>query len=377
MPTTRDRLTQWLPDFIRPLDNLSNSSINRGVSPSRQKSRGPAHEWEHLTDQQLLNVRLKDLNLTLNGTKVEARILEVLRQLSSCGIRFRPTYWLAEDWFTPDGIPGFGIPFYLAHPRLIRLERAQMLEVEGGTKNWCQRIIRHEIGHALDNAYQLRRRRKRQRVFGRSSTRYPDWYCPKPYSKSFVIHLDYWYAQSHPDEDFAETFAVWMAGSASWRRRYKGWPALEKLRYMDELMSEVKKLRPVNKSVRKIEPVNRLSRTLGEYYQEKRDRYLVDYPQFLDRDLKRLFDADPEDKSLQTAVSFIRGARGSVRKEVARWTGIYQYTIDHVLEEMIDRCRNLNLRLEVRSDRTLVDFTVFLTVQTMNYLHNGRHRLAL
>ena len=24
------------------------------------------------------------------------------------------------------------------------------------------------------------------------------------------MHLDPWYAQSHPDEDFAETFAVWL-----------------------------------------------------------------------------------------------------------------------------------------------------------------------
>jgi hypothetical protein len=146
---------------------------------------------------------------------------------------------------------------------------------------------------------------------------------------------------------------------------------------MDELMQEVMELRPVNRSRKRVDPINRISITLGEYYQEKRARYLVDYPQFLDRDLKRLFDADPEDRSMPTAVSFIRSARSSVRKEVARWTGIYQYTIDHVLEEMIDRSRNLGLRLETRNDRTLIDFTVFLTVQTMNYLHNGRHRLAL
>ena len=114
-----------------------------------------------------------------------------------------------------------------------------MLEVEGGTPSGACKILRHEAGHAIDNAYKLRQRRRRQQIFGPSYMQYPEYYTPKPYSKSFVLHLDSWYAQSHPDEDFAETFAVWLNPQSDWRARYAGWPALKKLEYMDALMREL------------------------------------------------------------------------------------------------------------------------------------------
>ena len=148
----------------------------------------------------------------------------------------RPHYWLSDEWFTPDGIQGVAVPFYLAHPRFARLELAQMLEVEGGDAESCLKILRHEAGHAIDNAYRLQRLPTRRRVFGLPSTPYPEYYTPKPYSKSFVQHLDHWYAQSHPDEDFAETFAVWLDPQSIWPTRYAGWPAQRKLEYVDRLM---------------------------------------------------------------------------------------------------------------------------------------------
>ena len=104
-----------------------------------------------------------------------------------------------------------------------------MLEVEGGTPEWCMRILRHEAGHAIDNAYKLRQRRRRQQVFGPSYKAYPEFYDPKPYSKSFVLHLDSWYAQSHPDEDFAETFAVWLS-QAGLARALRGLAGAEEAR---------------------------------------------------------------------------------------------------------------------------------------------------
>ena len=148
--------------------------------------------------------------LTIEGSWLEDRLAELHRELDARGLTFRPHYWLSAEWFSPDGVPGVAIPFYLAHPRLMRLERAQMLEVEGGTPEWCLQILRHEAGHAFDNAYDLRRLRRRRQMFGSPAMPYPEFYLPRPYSKSFVLHLDSWYAQSHPDEDFAETFAVWL-----------------------------------------------------------------------------------------------------------------------------------------------------------------------
>ena len=78
-----------------------------------------------------------------------------------------------------------------------------------------------------------------------------------------------------------------------------------------------------------------------------------------------------------TAAALLKLNRCELRKSVARWTGEYQYTIDQVLEDMIERCRELNLRLAGPEDQSKLDFTVLLTVQTMNHLHSGRHRVAL
>ena len=259
----------------------------------------------------------------------------------------------------------------------MRLEKSQMLEVEGGTPEWCLQILRHEAGHAFDNAYDLRRRRRRLRLFGRPSTPYPDFYLPRPYSKSFVLHLDSWYAQSHPDEDFAETFAVWLTPETDWRTRYADWPAIRKLEYVDDLMRQVAGKPPVNATRRRLEPLERLRTTLGGHYARKRKHYGLEYPDFYDRDLQRLFSAAPEHASNPRASRFIQRMRRDARRLVAEWTGSYQYTIDQVIEDMITRCNELNLRLKYPEDRTKQDFTILLTVQTMNYLHSGRHRVAL
>jgi hypothetical protein len=292
-------------------------------------------------------------------------------------LKFRPHYWLADEWFTPDGVPGVAIPFYLAHPRLARLELAQMLEVEGGDPESCLRILRHELGHAIDNAYDLRRRPTRRRVFGTPATPYPEYYTPKPYSKSFVQHLDHWYAQSHPDEDFAETFAVWLDPQSMWTTRYAGWPAERKLQYMDRLMRQLAHRRPQVRSTRQIDPVSRLRRTLAEHYRHKREHYGLDHPDFYDSDLRRLFSDSSQYTKNPSAARFVQRIRREVRTTVASFTDSYQYTIDQLLEKIIERCRELNLRLMESEDSTRTDFLVFLTVQTMNYLHSGRHRVAL
>ena len=177
------------------------------------------------------------------------------------------------------------VPFYLAHPRLERLEKAQMLAVEGGEHEWCMRILRHEAGHVIDNAYKLRLRKQRRRLFGSSSNPYPEFYAPRPYSKSFVLHLDPWYAQSHPDEDFAETFAVWLTPESNWKTRYAGWPAIKKLEYMDELMQSLVGKTPLLDDIDEIDPLRRLNRSLRYHYKKKRRHYGVDHPTFYDRDL--------------------------------------------------------------------------------------------
>ena len=357
-----------MPDSAPPVVSAASTSAPERVEPP----------WVGWPDEQLLDLRFCDLGVTIEGSILEARVAQLSAELEARELRFRPHFWLSDEWFTPDRVAGIAIPFYLAHPRLERLEEAQMLEVEGGTAEWCMKILRHEAGHALDNAFRLQHRRKRVKLFGRSSTPYPDYYTPKPYSKSFVLHIDPWYAQSHPDEDFAETFAVWLTPDSQWRERYGDWPtALRKLEYMDQLMQSLQGVVPRGASRRRIEPLSRLKRTLRQHYARKRHHYGVEHPNFYDRDLRRFFSNAPEMARHMTAARFINKVRRDVRRRVARATGLYQYTIDQVLEDMIARCRELGLRLAVPEDTALIDFTIVVTVQTMNYLHSGGHRVAL
>ena len=336
-----------------------------------------ALDWTTLGDDKLLEVRMCDLHVAIEGTELEARIAQLNSELEARGLAFKPHYYLSDEWFTPDGVPGIAIPFYLGHPRLARLEQNQMLEVEGGDAESCLRILRHEAGHAIDNAYQLRRRPIRRRLFGNPAIEYPEYYTPKPYSKSFVQHLDHWYAQSHPDEDFAETFAVWLDPQGMWATRYAGWPAQRKLEYMDRLMRELARKRPVVTTRRTVDPLSRLKKTLGEHYRKKREHYGLDHPDFYESDLRNLFSDAPQYAKNMSAARFVRRIRRDVRSTVASFTDSYQYTIDQLLSKIIDRCRELNLRLTEGEEATKIDFMVFLTVQTMNYLHSGRHRVAL
>ena len=339
-------------------------------------TRVPA-DWPALPDDQLLDLRMADLPLTIEGSKLAKRIAQIREELAARDLFADIHFYLSDEWFTPDGSASIAIPFYLAHPRLEQLEESQMLEVEGGEHEWCLRIMRHEAGHALDNAYRLRLRRKRRAVFGSPSRPYPEFYTPKPYSKSFVLHLDAWYAQSHPDEDFAETFAVWLTPSSEWRHRYSGWRAHKKLEYMDALMRALRAQQPRVDKREEVDPLARQRQTLRQHYRKKRRHYGVDYPDFYDRDLRRLFSDAPDVAGNITAAQFISRIRRPVRRLVASWTGIYQYTIDQVLEDMIERCQELKLRLAVPDEQARQEFTVLLTVQTMNYLHSGGHRLML
>jgi len=376
--------TAWLdPEAIavprRPAQDKTQTP-NEETPAAQRPPAGPGSPpvWANWSDERLLDLRFCDLGIGLAGSVLESRIAEIYAELEVRGLVFRPNFWISDEWFTPDGVAGVAIPFYLAHPRLERLEESQMLDVEGGTPEWCLKILRHEVGHAIDHAFGLKRRRRRQQLFGRSSIPYPEFYAPKPYSRSFVLHLDMWYAQSHPDEDFAETFAVWLTPDSEWAHRYADWPtALRKLQYIDELMRELRGRTPSDTVMRIVEPITRIRRTLRQHYRRKRRHYGVDHPNFYDRDLRRLFSNSPEHAGAMPAARFLTKIRKDVRRRVSRLTGLYQYTIDQVLEDMIERCTELRLRLRLPEDETRLDFAIVLAVQTMNFLHSGRHRLAL
>lgn len=322
----------------------------------------------------LLDIRMRDLGLRLGGTWVEDAVGQLHEELAERGFRFRPHVWLSDEWFSPNGVPGFAIPFYLVHPRLMKLERTQMLEVEGGTWAGCMRILRHEAAHAIQHAYSLQRRKSYQEHFGRAR-RYPEYYRPNPASRRFVQHLPLWYAQSHPDEDFAETFAVWLRPRSDWRRRYAGWPALRKLEYVDELMTGIAERKPLVTTRQQVEPVRRISRTLREHYEARKARYGRNQPNIYDRDLRRLFaDTTPATRRWPTAASFLRKHRAEIRGRVCRWTGEHAFTLDTVLGDMIVRCRELRLRARGSERQLVMNFEILLTVKTMHFLYSARSR---
>lgn len=334
-------------------------------------------DLDQLSDDELLDTRLCDLKLQIKGSALERKIEQLNEELLSRGIQFRPHYWLSDDWYSPDGIPGIAIPFYLAHPRLARLERKQLLEVEGGTHQWCMKILRHEAGHAIDTAFGLHRLPHYRRVFGDPQAPYPDHYQPKPSSRDFVLHLEMWYAQAHPVEDFAETFAVWLRPGSRWKTRYRDWPAIKKLKAIDSIISAAKDQKPVQRSRKTIDSLSRIRRTLRTHYARKRLHYGLDYPSIYDNDLQRLFSNDPSHKRNPTAAAFLNKIRSELRQSVARWTGEYSYTIDQVVQEMIERCRRLQLRLGNHPDETKRDAIILVAVRTTTFLHEGRHRFTI
>jgi hypothetical protein len=330
--------------------------------------------WASLPDQELLQLRLKDLEVTCEGTWLEKCMEELYEELDHRGLRIRPHAWISNEWFSPDDSTGIAIPFYLAHPRLMRLERKMMIDVEGGTVPECMRILRHESGHVMQVSYELHRHRKWRQMFGRSSIRYPDYYRPDPGSRRYVQHLPLWYAQSHPDEDFAETFAVWLTPRSNWRRRYEGWPALKKLRYVEELMAEIAGKKPLVTRRLRVDPLSKLTQTLAEHYAKKRAHYAVEHPTIYDRDLLRIFSDDPRDHRAPAASAFLRHNRAKIRQIVSKWTGEYQLTLDAVFDDMIGRCRELKLRAVGPERQLRMEFIVLLTAKTVHSLYSPSRR---
>lgn len=306
------------------------------------------YRWADYDDEELLSLRFSSLGVTLKGSSLWFDVERLYGELDRRGLRFKPHVWLSTDWFSPDGSPGFAVPFYLTHPRLIQLERRMMGEVEGGAQKWRLRILRHETGHAIDNAYGLRRRAGFRRVFGRSSQPYPDDYSPRPTSDRHVLHLGHWYAQSHPTEDFAETFAVWMQPKARWRREYEGWPALDKLDYVDGLMEDIKRRPPKRRRRPAVEPLREVQQTLGEYYEAKRERYGGEDRRY-DRWMQRVFVPREKRPRALAASRFVREISPQLRRLLERRSRLHPYYLDHAISLVRRRSRELNLVL--RSSR--------------------------
>ena len=253
-----------------------------------------------------------------------------------------------------------------------------MLDAEGDTKLMCMKLLRHEAGHALLHAYKLTRRKSWQNTFGSSSLEYSDTYKYRPYSKSFVRHLDGYYAQHHPEEDFVETFAVWLAPQNNWRERYQGWNVIKKLEYVDKLMNAVKGKEPIVTESKKYWKLSTLRISLNKFYKKKRHFWAEEFPDFHDSFLKRVFSELDEQidkkKKRLAAVKIIRKYRTSVIKTVSKYSGEKKFVISDLVKDIQKRSMDLKLVVEAEEQSIVLELTAYVTALIMNYLYTGKFR---
>jgi len=347
------------------------------VSASKDRSSSvetPSSNFDlaSFTDEELLRTRICDLKLQIRGTELDSRIEKFHAELAAKGISFKPICYLGDEWFCPEGSATIAIPFYLAHPRLKKLEAKMMMEVEGDSEAWCLRLLRHEMGHVLNHTFLLGKNRRWQKLFGSTSLEYSESFRARPYSRRFVRHLDGYYAQSHPEEDFAETVAIWLTPDLDWRNQYKGWRALEKIEYVDDLMRRLAGKPPQVFSKVKISEASRLRSRLEAHYKRRRRTYAQEFPDFFDADLKKLFSEAAGAPNGERAASYLRHHRQLILNAVSAWTGEPKFTIDRLLRALTARCAELDLRLKAQSAG--IEITAYLATLALHYRLTGKFK---
>ena len=330
--------------------------------------------FEHTPPEarELLPRRIRDLGLRVEGSPLEKYVQQLHRELAERGLeRFRPGVYLSDEWACPDREPVIGVPFYLAEPKLAALEQS-INDIEDERE--IMMYLRHEAGHAFNYAYLLYETKEWLDLFGPFDRPYDDRYTPVPFSRKFVRHIAGWYAQKHPDEDFAETFAVWLTPGSEWKRRYAGWPAMKKLQYVERMARELAAQPPrkaLEVAVREL-PVEEMGSTIEEFYRQ----HLEDESKTLagllpDAELEDIFVRKGDD--LRPAAAFLLEHRKAVIDKIAYWTGVRRPLVKKLLEVIGQRARELELSVErKRETQTLVEVVAFATTLAMNYLTRGQ-----
>jgi hypothetical protein len=322
--------------------------------------------------RELLSKPIRDLGLKLEGSSMERFVHQLYRELEAKGLRkFRPLVYLSDEWGCPSEEPVIGVPFYLADPKLEKLER-EMNDLEDSRQ--IMMYMRHEAGHAFNYAYELYKTEEWRELFGSFRKPYRDMYKPVPFSRRFVRHMEGWYAQKHPDEDFAETFAVWMTPRSNWRKRYKGWPAMAKLRYMDRIAKRFGDADPLRPQGDTDITVEEMETTVEQFYEshalEQRDAGEL----LLDTDLQDIFNVSPRKrKGVRAAAEFMRDNRKLIVDKIGYWSGVQRPLVRNLVESIERRVTELNLRVETSCEKqALAEITVFVTALAMNYLTRGK-----
>lgn len=321
---------------------------------------------------EILAKPIREFGLRLEGSPVERFVQQLYRELNAKGLhKFQPPCYLSDEWGCPSGEPVIGIPFYLADPQLARLE-GEMNDLEDARE--IMMYLRHEAGHAFNYAYRLYNSPEWRELFGPFRRAYRDNYRPIPFSRKFVRHMAGWYAQKHPDEDFAETFAVWLTPRSQWRKRYQGWGALKKLQYVDRIARRVGNLDPVKRRGYADITTDEMESTVGEFYRLSVEDELSLNDVAMDTDLADIFNVSSKKrKGTLPAHEVLAHRRKAIIDKIAYWSGVQRPIIKKLVEAICKRVEELNLRLdEKRESEHMTEFTVYATALTMNYLARGK-----
>jgi hypothetical protein len=325
---------------------------------------------------------LRDLGLKIEGTPLEPVIEEFLREVLAAGIhKVKPHFYLTTEWVVADDTIAIGIPFYLARADLTALHAEQEGHLEGVGRLELLRYLRHEMGHVVNYAYQLYNREDWVQHFGSMTQPYLEEYRPEPFNRRFVVHLPGWYAQKHPDEDWAETFAVWMTPGLDWRKAYRDWPgALKKLDFCDRLMHQLRDQEPIVTVVDLDWDVGNLTDSLGGHYRGLAQADTDLQVPGLDGALQTIFeDVDGrEDANTPTrrvpAADLIRKWERTIMADVYRWTGHFPERTRLLLRHLANRARELNLVYPAdREPQVLIALATLVTSLAMNHVHRGSY----
>ncbi|HEX7153474.1 MAG TPA: hypothetical protein VF618_18450 [Thermoanaerobaculia bacterium] len=324
----------------------------------------------------VLSVPIRDLRMSLEASPIAPLVRRLYDEFEAKGLHhFRPLVYLSDEWGCPSGEPVIGVPFYLGDPRVTHLEDAAN-DVEGERE--IMMYLRHEAGHAFNYAYELYRTDEWHELFGSFRRAYRDDYPFVPFSRDYVRHIAGWYAQKHPDEDFAETFAVWLDPRSHWRRRYEGWGAMRKLLYVDRIAQEVGDQPPLRPTGETDITVDEMEHTVEEMFAQ----YHVDESELiarlaLDADLTDIFiDEAHRDASLAyiTAAELIATHRRELVDRVNYWTGVRRTLVRALVTRIEQRVAELAL---LAQPPQIVEFTVYVSSLAMTFLIGNkpvRHR---
>lgn len=326
------------------------------------------------SSSEIMQIRVKDLQLEI-PIEYRLQIHKLFSALAQKNIKWRPHIWTADEWFSPDGVSGFAIPFVLCHPKLIQIEKEFLGLCEGEDLNEFFKLCCHETGHALDNAYRLRKLKRRQTLFGLSSKRYPRSYTPNPESNEYVEFLEDFYAQAHPDEDWAETFAYWLTRT-TWNEKYLTTKAGEKLNYI-EAIAKFLPHKPFKQNITRT-PLHHKNdqRTFKEYLIEKRQglklgRHNLICSTTLD------FVINTDEINAPSFSEFIFEKSQSLAIKLQSRSPFSRWALEKCLKDLGHECKNKNYRLKWNQERSEQELERFILNLMPKYIAQGRHRIYM